>query len=286
MQISMMTYTMARGVAKGETFDVAECCRFTRELGLTAVDWVTCYGQDPGYVRRVCDDHGLVNVCHTFFVDLNHPTAEGRAAGREAFKAGLEAAVILGADKLMLPIRGSDDYTREQSFTNVCAGLNEIIGDATAAGVTLTVEHFPDPRGPFITADDLQRAVAAVPGLKITFDNGNVSTDGSRASDGWRQNWQDVVHAHFKDYALCDPGTPGSRAYLDGRHRRAVLVGDGETEQLELLRAMAATGYDGCINFEYEGSELTPREATIEGVRRMREWIDVAQAALTETSPS
>ena len=48
MQISMMTYTMARGLKQGEQFDVPALCRFTQELKLNAIDWDKgCYlGQE------------------------------------------------------------------------------------------------------------------------------------------------------------------------------------------------------------------------------------------------
>jgi hydroxypyruvate isomerase len=42
---------------------------------------------------------------------------------------------------------------------------------------------------------------------------------------------------------------------------------------MEALKAMKEGGYAGYIDFEYEGREYTPRQATIEGVRRMREMM-------------
>ena len=36
---------------------------------------------------------------------------------------------------------------------------------------------------------------------------------------------------------------------------------------------MKDCGYDGCIDFEYEGSELSAWDATTEGVRRLRQWM-------------
>jgi len=41
----------------------------------------------------------------------------------------------------------------------------------------------------------------------------------------------------------------------------------------EVAAAMCAHGYNGYVNFEYEGNALTPRDATIEGLKRMREWL-------------
>jgi len=278
VKIAMMTYTMARGMEPGEEFDVEALCRFTRELGLDAIDWVGTHGHDPAEIRKVTDDYGLKNVCYTFFPDINYPTSAQRARGREAFKREIETAVTLGADKVMLPVPGKEGQRREVSFRNVIAGLREVIGFAQQLGVTVTVENFPDPTSPFVTSVEVNRAVEELPELRITFDNGNVTTGGENAGDSFRRSAPYVVHAHFKDYAPCLKDEPGAMLGLDGKYRRAVLVGDGEVDQIGSLKAMKEYGYQGYINFEYEGREYSPREATVEGVRRIREWM----AALDE----
>jgi sugar phosphate isomerase/epimerase len=269
----MMTYTMARGLKSGEPFDVKGVCEFTRELEMDAIDWVTTYGHDPAEVRRVTDDFGLKNICYTFFCDLNSPTSQERAAGREVFQKGIETAVVLGADKIMLPVPGKQGLTREQSFRNVVAGLKEVMDFARRAHVTVTIEHFPAANSPFIVSADVSRAVAEVPGLKVTFDNGNVTTGGESPRDAVRNNARDIVHAHFKDFAVCKEGDPGAMRCLDGKFRRAVLVGDGDVDQLGGLEALHECGYKGYINFEYEGRDYTPRDATVVGVARLREMM-------------
>jgi sugar phosphate isomerase/epimerase len=274
MKIAMMSMTMARGRKEGEPFDVTGLCEFTRELGLDGIDWVTIYGHDPAEVRRITDDHGLTNVCYTFFCQgLNAPGGPEREAGKEEFRRGIETARGLGADKIMLPCRGREDMTREDSYRLVMDALAELIGFAGDAGVTVTVENFPSPHSPFVVSDDVNRAVAELPELRVTFDNGNVVTGGEDPGESFRRSAPHVIHAHFKDFVQCVPDAPGARLGLDGNHRIGVLVGDGEVDQLGTLRAMAECGYGGYIDFEYEGSELSPREANIEGVRRMREWI-------------
>jgi len=270
VKISMMTYTIARGLGPGEAFDVERLCRFTRELGLEAVDWVTTYGHDPREVRRVTDDYGLKNVCYTFFCDLNFPTASERAAGREAFRRGIETALVLGADKVMLPVAGKEGLSREESFRNVVCGLQEVVELADRAGVTVTVEHFGWHLSPFVTSADVNRAVREVPQLRITYDNGNLTTGGESAYDGFVRSASYIVHAHFKDWAECSPDDPDARLGLDGRWRRGVLLGDGDVDQAGSVRAMRECNYQGYVNFEYEGREYDPYEATREGVKRMR----------------
>ena len=273
MNISMMTYTMARGLQKDERFDVKALCEFTRELNLDSIDWVTTYGYDPREIRRITDDYELKNICFTFQCALSFPMPPERAPGRDQFKRGVETAVILGADKIMLPVKGKPGFSREQSFWNVVAGLQEVIEFAEQLGVLVTVEHFPSPTSPFITSADVNRAVKEVPGLRITYDNGNVTTGGETAAEGFRRSAEHIVHAHFKDFAICLEDAPGARLCLDGKYRRPVLVGDGDVDQMEAMRAMKEWGYTGYIDFEYEGGEYTPREATIEGVRRMRQMM-------------
>jgi sugar phosphate isomerase/epimerase len=271
MKISMMTYTMARGRKADEKFDVKALCEFTRELKLEAVDWCGTYGHDPKEIRRTMDDFGLKTVCYTAGCDLNFPTAAERAPGRETFKKMMEIANILGADKIMLPVGGKRDIPREQSFRNYMSGLHEVIGVAEKAGVTVTVENFPSATSPFIVSADVNRAVAELPQLRTTFDNGNVTCGGEPAPDGFKNSAQWVIHSHFKDWTLVPEGS-GLKC-LDGKCRKGALVGDGTVDQIGCLRAMKEYGYKGYINFEYEGSDLTPRQATIEGVRRMREWM-------------
>lgn len=273
MKISMMSYTMARGVKKGEPFDVKALCQFTRDLKLDAVDWCSTYGHDPREVRKMMDDFGLKTCCYTFGCDFNFSAEYERAPAREKFQKGLEAAVLLGTDKIMLPVSGKEGRTRGESFRNVVNGIREVIGLADKAGVTVTIENFPNYLSPFISSADVNHAVAELPQLRITFDNGNVTTSGESAYDGFKNSAKWVVHAHFKDYKICAETDRGAMRCLDGKFRRATLVGDGDVDQLGGLRAMKEAGYQDYINFEYEGSDLTPHDATITGIRRMRQWI-------------
>ncbi len=277
MKISMMTYTMARGLKEGEQFDARGLCEFTRELELDSVDWVSTYHYAPAEIRELMNDYGLKTAAHTFSCDLNFPTSAERAAGYDIFKRGIETAVILGTDIIMLPTGGKNGFTRDEARDNYLSGLEEVISFADDAGVTVTVENFTHYLSPFITSTDMKLAIARIPQLRVTFDNGNVTTGGETAAKGFNNNAQYIVHAHFKDWKICSPDEKSVMRFLDGKCRHAVLVGDGDVDQLGGLRAMADYGYEGCINFEYEGNELSPREATVEGVRRMREWMAEVQ---------
>jgi len=270
MKISMMSYTMARG-EWGKNHDVEELCKFTKELDLEGIDWVTTYGVDPKEIRRISDDYGLKTVCYTFFADINFPDKKDRQSGIDKIKEGIEIASILGTDKIMLPIGGKDDLSREQSRKNVVAGLKDAVEIGREYGVTITVEHFTDKRGPFITSADMNEAIREVPALRITYDNGNVLVGGENPIAGFVNSGEAIVHAHFKDWSLSTDGN-GLKGF-DGKTYIGALVGEGLIDHKGVVEAMKKFNYTGYINFEYEGSKYESRDATIKGVKYLRDII-------------
>ncbi|MCX7016736.1 MAG: sugar phosphate isomerase/epimerase [Candidatus Sumerlaeota bacterium] len=267
MKLSMMSYTIARQAA---AFSLRGMLELTRELNLEAIDFVGLHGAEPKELRRMIDDFGIRCVCHTFFVDLNHDTPAARRPGVEAVKRGVEAAVVLGADKVMIPTANKTGAPREQARRNYMDGLNDCAEFARPAGVTLTVENFPGPGSPFVVSDDVLEGVRKVPGLKITFDSGNVLTGGEDPGESFRRCAEHVVHAHFKDWRRAPEGGKGILTGLDGKHYKAALIGEGIVDHAAVLRAMRQGGYRGYINIEYEGDDYSAAEA----VRRAARLLD------------
>ena len=266
MKLSMMSYTMAR---QAQHFDLQAMLELTRQLDLAGIDFVTLHDVPPDELRKMTDDLGIPVVCHTFFADLNHPDAVARQAGVDACKRGFEAAVTLGAPAVMIPTPGKDGVDRDTSRRNWIAGLEEVAPLAADAGVTLTVENFPGAASPFVVADDVLQAVREVPGLKITYDNGNAAS-GEDPAESFARCAQHVVHAHFKDWDVQDEPAEGFRPMLDGRYYRSALIGEGSIDHAACLRAMADAGYDGCINIEYEGNDYVPADAVRRAVAYLR----------------
>lgn len=273
MKIAMMSYTMARG-AWGQTSDVAELCRFTQQLGLDAIDWVTVYDHDPHEVRRITEDFGLSNACYTFITQLHSPDPATRSAALDRLAPELETAAALGTDKVMAVVGRLPGVSRDEARPHALDGLARAVELGSAAGITVTIENFPGADSPFCVSADVNAAVAAVPGLKVTFDNGNVVTGGEDPAEGFTNSAEHVVHAHFKDWRLADDGLVG----LDGRCYRGALVGEGMVLPEPCLRAMKEASYKGYIDFEYEGDEYTPDEALRRGVPRLQATIDAVMS--------
>ncbi|MBI3987171.1 MAG: sugar phosphate isomerase/epimerase [Lentisphaerae bacterium] len=260
MKLSVMSYTLARRLPP-EKVDVAAMCKLAQELKIDGIDMVTTYGRPAEEIRRIIDEHGLKTVCHTFLAQgLQGATAEARRAGVDEVRRGIERAVVLGADKIMIPTPGNPAVPREQLRRNLIGGLQECAAFAAEAGITMTIENFPGATSPFVVSPDVLEAIRAVPGLKLTFDNGNVLTGGENVPASFTACAEHVVHAHFKDWEIVkEPaGMPG----LDGRRYRGALVGEGIVDHRGCLAAMKAARYAGYIDIEYEGDLYPAAEAT------------------------
>lgn len=267
MKLSMMSYTLARA----KDFDLNRMCELTNELKLEGVDMVTTYGRKPQEIRRMLDQHGLKTICHTFFADLIFPDTAGRQAGVDIIRQGIEAAVILGTDKVMIPTPGKKDVPRDLARRYIIRGLQEALVLARQAGVTLTLENFPGAESPFVISSDLLEAVREMPGLKITFDNGNVFLGGEDPAVSFERCVLHVVHAHFKDWERLARGQ--GMEGLDGRWYQAALIGEGLLDHKACLQAMKQAGYSGYINIEYEGNKYPPDEATRRAAKYLQNLI-------------
>ena len=267
MKLSMMSYTLARQRPKGERLDVPAMCRLTRELRMEGIDFCALHGYKPGEIREIASDHGLTAVCYTFPADINWPDGDRRQAGVDVIRKGIEVASVLGTDKVMLPTPGKSGVPRNQSRRNIIEGLKEAAPFASEAGVRLTVENFPGASSPFVTADDMLEAVREVPGLRLTYDNGNAFT-GEDPAESFRRCAAHVVHAHFKDWVKA-AGDEGQRM-LNGNRYRPALIGEGVVDQRRCLQAMKEAGYSGFINIEYEGDDYPAAEAVRRAVGYLR----------------
>jgi L-ribulose-5-phosphate 3-epimerase UlaE len=129
---------------------------------------------------------------------------------------------------------------------------------AAQAGITVSVEHFPEALAPFVVSANVNRAITEVPGLRITYDNGNVTTGGESTYDGFKNSAKHIVHAHFKDFSFCAANDPLARTCLDNKPRRPELIGEGVVDQMGSLRAM---------------KEYSAVQACRLGIARMREMM-------------
>ncbi len=263
MKLSVMSYTLGRAgwFKDNKQEDFKKIFRLAAEIGTDGIDWVTTYGIAPKEVRQAMDDHGLKTVCYTrSAAGLNQDSFAERCAAVDAVHTTIETAVTLGADKVMLVTPGKPGVPRDISRRNYIRGLQECAGFARQAGVTMTIENFPGSNSPFVISSDVLEAVREVPGLKLTYDNGNIALGGEDPAVSFTRCADHVAHAHFKDWDRMPPGQ--GREALDGRRYASALIGEGMIDHQSCLAAMQAAGYQGYINIEYENSKYPADEAT------------------------
>ncbi|MDD2706423.1 MAG: sugar phosphate isomerase/epimerase [Verrucomicrobiae bacterium] len=256
MKFSLMSYTFSRQPG----FDFAAICRLGKELGLDGVDVVTLHNRPADEIRRLLDQHHLQAICYTFMGNaFAKPDQESFKTGITAVREAMAAAKALGAAKTMLVTPGIPGTPREITRQNYVDGLREAVKIASDAGMVLTIENFPGAASPFVTAADIMEAMAAAPGLKLTFDNGNAFT-GEDPIQSFNACAAHVVHAHFKDWAVAPDGQ-GMRM-LNGQSYLPALIGEGVVDHAGCLASMKQAGYRGHINIEYEGNTYLAAEAT------------------------
>ncbi len=274
MKLSMMSYTMSR---QPKFFDLAQMFDLTAELKLDGIDMVTLHGSTAKELRKMADDRAIPVVCHTFIADLNFPTTAERSKTVDDARRGIDAAVELGAPTVMIPTPAKAGVDRDVSRKNWIAGLQEVIPYANEADIILTVENFPGAGSPFVIATDLLQAVREVPGMKITYDNGNAFS-GEEPIQSFKDVAEHTVHVHFKDWDIVEEGQ--GMAMLNGTTMASALIGEGDIDTKGCLKALTDANYDFCINLEYEGNKYNPTE----GVRKATEYLRNAYAELTATS--
>jgi sugar phosphate isomerase/epimerase len=272
MKYSMMSYTMTR---QEEHFNLDEMLRLTLELDLAGIDLFGTCGVSAAELKKRLDDKGIPVVCYIFSADLGTTDKAERAQALGAARQAVAEAVILGAPRLMVTTPGTEGVDRAEMRRRWIGGLQAALPTVQDAGLTLTIENFPGASSPFVVADDVLKAIREVPGLKLTFDNGNAAS-GEAPGESFARCAEHVVHAHFKDWTIVSEAAADGRLMLDGRYYKAALIGEGDVDQAGTLAAMKRAGYDGCINIEYEGNDYRPAEAVRRAVvylRRLEEAV-------------
>lgn len=261
MKLCMMTYTMER-----QGFKIKDIIETATDLGLKGIDWVTTYGYDPKELKKMSDDAGLTVACHTFF--CNKLTG-GESNWLDEVKQSIENAVTLNSPIVMIPTCWNTELDRDAFRDFWIEALLQIAPVTDDAEITLTIENFPGRHSAFITADDYYRAKAAIPQLRLTYDNGNAAF-GENEVDSFRRSAGDVVHAHFKDWYISDIPGAGCLESLDGRYFKPALIGEGDIDTSGCWNAMRDCNYDGFINIEYESSDIPALEAMTKAVKYLR----------------
>ncbi|MCQ2396420.1 MAG: sugar phosphate isomerase/epimerase [Lentisphaeria bacterium] len=218
MQLCMMTVMMAN-------YAVEDIVKTAVECRMPAIDWISCHGKDPKYLKRLCDDAGLVIAAHTIF------SQEALTTGvqpRECFLRSLADAVALGTHTMMVPPFPDDSIAdlseARKRWIDFYAWAAPI---GKAAGVQITCEPTGFINSPITSADEIRETLDAVPDLKLTFDVGNMATADMDLVGGYQKLKDAIVHFHLKDWTITDQPTAISDLKRTGKHFANAIINRG-----------------------------------------------------------
>ncbi|MBR7131403.1 MAG: sugar phosphate isomerase/epimerase [Lentisphaeria bacterium] len=220
MRICMMSLMM-------DECPVEEIIATAKACNMEAIDWITLHGRKAAELKKLCDDAGLPIVAHTM---VKWGFVNGEKNYFDEFKASLDDACTLGAKVLMLPPFARREQT---SFADDRKRYAEYFARAfelsSRTDVTLTLESTGYGNSPITTADECLEIVHQVPGLKITFDQGNTAT-AEDPVEAYKKLREHVVHFHLKDWSVFDCEVPGSDKKRCGKFFRDATIGEGDMD--------------------------------------------------------
>ena len=218
-----------------------------KEIGFSAIDWVTLCGKTPEYLRKITLDAGLEIGTYTFVL-RDFPNGNWR----DAAKQEIANAASLGASAVMLPtmvIAGFHD--RAQTRRKWIDALAEIVPLASQANLVFTIENYAGITSPCITFDDFLEFRKEISPLCLTFDCGNAFT-GEDPAESLRKSIPYIRNVHIKDWAITrSQQSPGSCRMPDGTCYEMTLPLSGIVPVREIMAGLGRLEYRQNIVLEY-----------------------------------
>lgn len=267
MMSLMMTDVFTHNYPIEEILEVASHC------GMGAVDWIGLHNTTSKVLKKASDAAGIPIAAHTMLKDA---FIKDDPNYMDDFKSSLEDACIMGAPVLMLPPFAraaqssmADDRKRYIDYFGQAEEL------ARKAGVQLTLESTGFENSPISTADECLEILNAVPGLRVTYDVGNVFTAEDPLA-AYRKLRKYVVHFHVKDWFVSSAPKEGYTKKRNGTWMGNALLGDGDVKLREFWQETTAEERQIWVNPEScdFSDKRDPKEVFTEICRRMRSWED------------
>lgn len=272
MQFSLMTYTVAPHWPGG-CQSLEEMADFAVEVGCVALELSAGNLGDRSLAeyRRICLDRGLRTSCINAGCDMSSEDPAAFQKGVDDGRRLVDMAVELDCRVVMpLPGLAKDWDDKPRAMARIAEGLQHLVGYAQPLGVRVTLEDFPNRLAVNDSIAGMQELLMRVPGLGVTFDNGNWIFSGDDPVEAVHALAPHIFNVHLKDWESCPP--PSSLHLPDGTPVRGGRHGQGILDQPAILAALAETGYDGFLAFEYEGP-LDHKQATREGMAYLRDLV-------------
>jgi sugar phosphate isomerase/epimerase len=224
--------------------------------------------RSPAEFARICSERELAVSCINGGADLANVDNSEFAQGLDQARYYVEMATQMECSQVMLiPGFAANEGDKRRAAERIAEGLTQIVEHAAERGVFITLEDFPNALAPYRTISEMRWMLETVPGLRLTYDNGNWMLGGDDPLTALKALGRYAINVHLKDWEV-DPDQ--SRMQMpNGTWVRGGKHGQGLIDQKAVLAELKAQGYGGYMAFEYEG----PKDhtlATRQGVAYLR----------------
>ena len=232
---------------RGRQLSFGASLELLRSWGTDTLDIFPGFLRDstPQTVRGALDRAGLSCACYYIGTDLNNPEPQAMAEARDAFRRGLETAVVLGAP-IVFTHGTQHSYAGEDMFRRYRDRLAEMLPLVAQAGLTLVVEN----AGTLMhRAEDMLRLIESLgdSGLRLCLDTGNFHLWEQDEVEAVDQALRWTVHLHVKDYVDRGWTAPGSPTAT------TVPLGQGDVRHEPIIALLREAGFEGVLALEPGG---------------------------------
>lgn len=140
---------------------------------------------------------------------------------------------------MVVPPNFTDGKENEAEFAVIAGKMRAFVAEAKAAGLVVTVETFGGTKNCCSYVKYLKRLLAEIPDLKFALDSGNLyyAGRGEDILEMMEYAKGRIAHVHLKDQTAEDG-------------RKYVTLGLGVVPNEKIVKALAATRYDGWYTLE------------------------------------
>ncbi|WP_274654764.1 sugar phosphate isomerase/epimerase family protein [Paenibacillus humicola] len=269
MKTALSIWSCHKYIQNG-TWTNADFIDFAKSIGAEGVELLSMFWKpdaDIPAVEAALERTGLALACFGACNNLAVSDAAKREEQVQDIVRSTDMAVRFGAPVVRVfagDLHAGVDY--EQAKAWIIEGLSRGAAYAEERGVTLCLENHGLLAGKIGQVRDIIDSVGS-PALRSTFDMGNFLLVGEQPADAAEQLAPLIGHVHVKDFKQTDEGGYKS---LSGDRYIGTVPGEGDVGAAALLARFKASGYEGWLSVEYEGSD-EQRDGSARAVRFVNE---------------
>lgn len=231
MKFSLMTYSLVSKMRSGE-MKLEDVIAFAENEGFDAIELLMFdFSRPTGEIKTMLENHQMKISCINAFVDLAVQQEDTHSDNIALCQQIIDKAVELSAPMVMLvpaipQFIASEEDKQKGGLPRIISALQKITPYAESKGVVLTIENYPALQTPpFCSVAEVTNILDQVPGLKLTFDYGNMLVAGEDPLKAYEMLKKYTVNVHLKDWQFVTEETETQS--VDGRYLKSVAHGQG-----------------------------------------------------------